>query len=250
MVSITYQADLVQSLSKMRCYNLADQLFKKEKALRQRRLKRKQKERSETWLFVCEGIKTEPNYITSLINYANSITDESPLMVKIEGVGKNTETLIKSVEDFFECAERFNSQKVGIPYAKTFVLFDKDSFTKNQFNNAILMAEHHGYIPIWSNECFELWYILHFEYCISNNGREAYFSRLSNLLNIKYDKADDVFSLIHSPEKLKNAMCFSKKLNDASYSKKTASERVPCTQMFRVIDEINNRLNIDLTKEK
>lgn len=57
-------------------------------------------------------------------------------------------------------------------------MFDKDSFKKGQFNNAIFTAEKKDYIPIWSNEC---------------------------VLNIKYNKADNHFDLLNSEVNLKNA---------------------------------------------
>lgn len=229
---------------------MADQLFKKAKVSRQKRIANIQKERSETWLFVCEGARTEPNYIKSLINYANKITKESPLKLKIEGVGRNTESLVKSVEDFYDGVDLYKAQKKGILYAKTFVVFDKDSFSHQQFNTAIQMAEQRGYIPLWSNECFELWFLLHFIYYDANNGRDAYFSCLSELLGIKYEKAGDIFQRIHTSERLKNAMTYSKKLNKRTCCEKSAAKRVPCTQVFRLIEEINEILKIDLTQQQ
>jgi hypothetical protein len=59
---------------------MADQIFTKSRVSRQELMNKKKKERSETWLFVCEGTKTEPNYIKSLIDYANTLTSKSPLL--------------------------------------------------------------------------------------------------------------------------------------------------------------------------
>lgn len=228
---------------------MADQIFKKRKQERQKRKCKEQKERSETWLFVCEGSKTEPNYINSLISYANNITEQSQLKIRVEGEGKNTLSLVKSVDDFFDYADKLRSQKSGIPYAKTFVLFDKDSFEKDNFNNAIHMAISKGHIPIWSNECFELWYILHYVYYDADNGRKAYFEKLSELLGTDYGKSDDIFSLIHSKEGIANALKYSKKLNELTKDKSSYSQRVPCTQMFVLIEAVQQRLKIDFTKQ-
>ena len=153
--------------------SLPDQLYKKQKAERLLRQQNIMRQRSDTWLFVCEGTKTEPNYLDSLIEFANKISNQAPIKTDIRGVGRNTENLVQCVEDFFDYADKFTSLKKGLPYAKIFVLFDKDSFTANQFNNAIKMAISRGYIPIWSNECFELWYIIHSDYLHSDIGREA-----------------------------------------------------------------------------
>lgn len=228
---------------------LADQLFKKRKAERKQRQRKLQIERSETWLFVCEGTKTEPNYIKSLIDFANSISSQQLLKADIEGMGRNTEDLIKSVDDFYDYTDKLCALKRGLPYAKTFVLFDKDSFKASQFDNAINMALSRGYIPIWSNECFELWYILHYEYLNSDIGRAAYFQKLTDLLGEKYDKADDIFPLIHTPQRLKRAIDYAKKLEKLFDENMSPHEKVPCTQMYVLIDKIQEQLKIDLTKQ-
>jgi hypothetical protein len=44
---------------------LADQIFKKNRITKEERKRKVIKLRSETWLFVCEGTKTEPQYIES-----------------------------------------------------------------------------------------------------------------------------------------------------------------------------------------
>jgi len=225
---------------------VADQLYKREKERREKRKTAFLKERSEIWLFVCEGTKTEPNYLQSLIGYANQLSEESPIKAEIKGVGKNTESLINSVNNFFDCTDEFNAKKQGIPYSKVFVLFDKDSFEPKQFDNAIIMAENRGYIPIWSNECFELWYILHYDYYSSDNGRQSYFDRLSKLLKVKYDKAEDIFSIITTDKRLKQAIQYSRKLDCEFTCEKSPSKKVPCTQMFKLIEEIEKRLRIKL----
>lgn len=228
---------------------LADQLYKKRKSERQARQQKIMVERSETWLFVCEGTKTEPQYLKALIEFANNLSSQSPINSDIRGVGRNTENLIRCVDDFYDYADKFNSLKRGLPYAKTFVLFDKDSFKASQFDNAIKMALARGYIPIWSNECFELWYILHYEYLISDIGRTAYFLKLTELLNEKYDKAEDIFSIIHKPERMKKALNNAKRLAKRFDENVSPHKKVPCTQMYVLIENIQERLRIDLTKE-
>jgi hypothetical protein len=50
---------------------MADQLYYKRKAERTERKSQQRKQLSETWLFVCEGSKTEPNYVRS---WSNTLT--------------------------------------------------------------------------------------------------------------------------------------------------------------------------------
>ena len=228
---------------------MAEQLFYKRGARREERNKIKRKLRSETWLFVCEGSKTEPNYIRSLVKHANNLSSESKLKIKVVGEGKSTRALIKSVDDLLSEIEDVKRNS-DIPFGKIFVLFDKDSFREDDFDNAINMAVSREYIPIWSNECFELWYILHYEYLDSNIGREAYNEKLSKLLGVKSykdHKSIDVFSIIHSPDRIKNALKNSERLSNDSCHESSNAKRVPCTQMFKLIQELENRLKIELS---
>ena len=74
----------------------------------------------------------------------------------------NTVSLVNSVEDLLHDIDEYKIST--IPYGKIFVVFDKDSFTPEAFNQAIIMCEKSGYIPLWSNQAIEYWFLLHFHY--------------------------------------------------------------------------------------
>lgn len=61
-----------------------------------------------------------------------------------------------------------------MPYGNVWVVFDKDSNSDSQFNSAIEQAHSKGFRTGWSNEAFELWFLLHFEYLTSAITREQY----------------------------------------------------------------------------
>jgi len=228
---------------------MADQLFKKRKNTRVERESAKKKMLSEKWLFVCEGSCTEPNYIESLIRFANAKTESTKLFYRIEGNGRNTISLVKSVDDLLSEIESFKI-KSDIPYGQVFVLFDKDSFGEDNFDNAIRMASARGYLPIWSNECFELWFILHYEYLNADTGRKSYFKKLNEhlgVINYEDEKAIDVFSIIHSRKRIMDALRNAEKLNETFCHEPSYSKRVPCTQMFVLIRAFEKRLKIDFS---
>lgn len=54
----------------MRKTTMGDDLFRKCGKARHERKSKELKTRAETWLIVCEGEKTEPNYFISLFDYA------------------------------------------------------------------------------------------------------------------------------------------------------------------------------------
>jgi len=130
----------------------SDDLFRKRKQAAMRALQRKRELRfgRENILIVCEG-ETEKIYFEAF-----------PLMtanLKTISTGSNTKTLIKRAK-----RESEDSIKRDESYDQVWCVFDRDSFSKEQFNTAIQMAESRGFQVAWSNEAFELWYVLHFEY--------------------------------------------------------------------------------------
>jgi RloB-like protein len=90
--------------------------------------------------------------------------------IEIDGTGRNTEDLVRYAINKRKSAE--------IPYGHVWCVFDKDSFTDKQFNNAIQKSESNDLKAAWSNEAIELWFILHFEYLNAGISREQYITKL------------------------------------------------------------------------
>lgn len=222
-----------------------DDLFNRRKAERQRRVSRNKDERAETWLIVCEGEKTEPDYFERLFEYANSKSDKKIKLV-VDGEGRNTESLVNSIDDYFEYCDDL-VKNIDIPYGKVFAVFDKDSFKKVQFNNAIHTAIKRGYIPIWSNECIELWFLLHFDYLHTNIIRDRYYEKLSGKFGVKYKKSDNHFDMLNTEKNLKTAIKNAKTLYCQFEDEPSFAKRAPCTTVFILIEEIENYLGIKLT---
>jgi len=230
---------------------MADQLFYQRTQERTTRKSKEIRQRNETWLFVCEGTKTEPNYLNNLYRYLKvNFSEKLNVTFQVKGTGRNTEDLVRNTEPFFDFVEK-NSRNRSIPFAKTFVVFDIDSFSHNQFNNAIFTSISKGYIPLWSNECFELWFLLHFIFLESDIGRDAYKEKLdfhfNNLVKIDYAKNDEaIFDILYSKERFKKAMDNSRRLFDDSCKTKSPSKRVPCTTMFKLFEMIEKEFGIKL----
>ena len=192
-----------------------------------------------TWLFVCEG-ETECNYVKSLVAYANSKSNG----VKIKAITKPAGKTSKELMNHAVKIDEYDVRK-DIDYERVFVLFDLDfdpdkpTKTKN-FDKAVGMGGDR-YTPIWSNDCFELWFIFHFECLRSDIGRKQYAEKLKNHLGVEqYDKTADIFSLIHKD--VKTALCHAGKRNIECSDKLNPSEKVACTQMFVLIKSLENRL--------
>ena len=173
----------------------SNDLFNKRREERRKRKENIEKQRSSNWLVVCEGEQTEPNYFRGAVDAINEgIDDKYKLKVKIVGKGRNTISLVESVEDLLnEIDECSNSTLL---YGKIFVVFDKDSFSPECFNEDVSMCERNGYIPLWSNQAIEYCFLLHFNYIDVGMDRASYKSKINDYfkkvgLKYEYKKNDE-----------------------------------------------------------
>lgn len=206
----------------LRCRMGTDNLFWK----RKKQLERKKAIRSEreNILIVCEGEKTEPNYFKAFrVTSAN---------VEIIGKGCNTKTLVQYAKKRNE-----EGKNNGEPYDQVWCVFDRDSFTKEQFNAAIHIAENAGFHVAYSNEAFELWYVLHFEYLVADVGREKYQNKLTKLLGQKYRKNDKVMYAALLTKQKKAIRNAEKLLSE--YSSGQPADNNPSTTVYLLVKELN-----------
>ncbi len=172
-----------------------------------------------------EGEKTEPDYF-------NSIKDElrlNEIDIKVHGLGDHTMPLVEYV------IERKNEEKDTD--TEWWVVFDRDDH--DHFNQAIQKAESESINVAYSNECFELWFILHFEFLHTSIGREKYYKKLTTLLSKKYDKkSSDTFSLIKDKEAIaiRNAKTLEKQHD--SDGTNVFSKRDPSTTVYKLVEKL------------
>lgn len=181
--------------------------------------------------------------IKSLIDktYAGIVKVKNKYDIDIVGTGRNTEDLVKFTIEGIE-----KSKSLGeLPYGNVWVVFDKDDFTNEQFNNAILEAEKNNYKVAWSNEAIELWFLLHFEYLQSSIHRYQYIDKLNQHFNKnrlgKYEKnLDNIFEILKEKGSLKDAISNAQKLRDLheKTGNKNPSERNPCTTVDMLVEEL------------
>lgn len=228
-----------------------DDLHRKRRKERQKRLEEIRSIRASTWLIVSQGTETEPNYFNSFADFLKE-HGKNEIEVKAIGIGKCPKGLVKKVEYFFEQVDR-EIGKVKIPYEKVCVVFDKDSFEPEDFNTAIQMGEERNYIVAWSNECFELWFLQHFDYYHVQTGREAYETKLTEILTqklgqpTKYDKADKkIFEYLMQYGSLKDAIKNANRLLDEFCDEKSHVKKSPATNVVKLIERLMEEAGYDL----
>ena len=162
----------------------SDNIFVKRKEERKKRQENVRRQKSSNWLMICEGKQTEPNYFMEAVESVNkNLEKEYQLKVKIIGIGKNTTSLVQSVEHMQYEIDNYKNKM--IPYGKIFVVFDKDSFSNDAFDTAIAMCEENGYIPLWSNQAIEYWFLLHFNYIDVKMDRNLYKEKINQYFKEK-----------------------------------------------------------------
>ena len=114
-----------------------------------------------------------------------------PHVVQLEilVVGANTLSLVARAQEIKDDRARGD-----YPFDQVWIVFDLDSFEADNFDNAIYKADAAKMRCAWSNEAFELWYIMHFYYRDTGIHRKEYQAKLSDLLGEPYRKnATDMY---------------------------------------------------------
>jgi len=185
------------------------------------------------FLIVCEGEKTEPNYFKGF---------RLNIKVTVIGSGFNTETLVTHTQELKKKAEAEKR-----PYKAIWVVFDKDEFPADDFNNAILKAKEAGFNVAYSNEAFELWYILHFDYMNNGVSRTQYEEMLSKRLGKPYKKNNPLMYLLLQKVRTQHigqhaAIQNAEKLLKFYNTKHNPANDNPCTTVHQLVLELNKHL--------
>lgn len=190
----------------------------------------------ERHLFVTEGTKTEPNYLNGMVDaICRNYGEAARRQFKIIGGGDNTLNLLKKAEK--------HQRNEGDGYQHVWIIYDQDDFPACNFDNTwdrceALNEQFEGgirYHAIWSNECVELWFLLHFDYLDTAIGRDQYRDILSERLGRRYDKTDETLFDALLPRMrcaVKNA-----KLLMSRYPEGTPpSQCVPGTNFYELVE--------------
>ena len=160
-----------------------DDLFKKRREARKKRKHDYKKPKANSFLIVTEGKCTEPLYFKGMQRIIKEkiggLVDiiEAPI-IDICGGGCSTGKLIEITEKTVKEAK--------IIYQNIWVVFDKDDF--KDFDQAIQEGLDKGYKIAWSNQSFEYWLYLHFNYSDSALHREEWNKKLNEIFK-EYDLA-------------------------------------------------------------
>ena len=195
--------------------------------------------KANSYLIVTEGKCTEPNYFNGLKKKILANVGGTVEVIDICGEGASTQKLI-------EITERYVS-KARIPYQNIWVVFDKDDF--QNFDQAIKEGEAKGYHVAWSNQSFEYWIYLHFDYSDANLHRRKWNAKLDELFKSHGLSKDgygknikNLYELLDSFDGVQTAIKNAKKrMADFSLNNKP-SKYAPGTTVHILVEELREYL--------
>lgn len=190
----------------------------------------------EYHLIVTEGTDTEPQYFQAI----KAIIDgkyRDRIHLDISGKGDNTLSLFKrAVKDV--------SQSNNV-YKHVWLVYDKDDFPPEHFDHTAELCEAAGteethFHAIWSNQCVELWFLLHFMFLQSDLHRSEYWPKLTECLKsrnhgVYYKNRSDMYFILrpYMDDAIRNAQ----KLEDIN-KRKTPTKSAPGTRMHHLIETL------------
>ncbi len=194
----------------------------------------KTRETRKRFLIVCEGEKTE-------VNYFKAFDVPKKIEVTVRGEGKNSLSLVEKAIKIIDNVNKDDS------FDQIWCVFDKDNCSKEQFNQAERLAKENNVKIAYSNEAFEIWFILHFQYLDIATSRSEYLTILTKqmqkygLLNKKekYKKnREDMYEKLkpYQTTAITNA---AKLIQDRDEAKKHPFDANPSTTVQELVQELN-----------
>lgn len=192
----------------------------------------------EYHLIVSEGTQTEPLYFGEIKKIINSKYRER-IVLEVTGAGDNTENL-------FVKAQNLARRHGTTPYRHVWLVFDKDDFPNEHFDQTVALCEASSsaettWHAVWSNQCIELWFLLHFGYLQSDLHRSEYWPKLTqHLKDIScgsyYKNRPDLYQVLrpYMEQAIRNA----KRLDEANTGK-LPSQSTPGTKVYELIEKLH-----------
>ncbi|TCC97340.1 RloB family protein [Pedobacter psychroterrae] len=193
------------------------------------------RDRKKTFLIVCEG-QTEEQYFKSFPVVSAS--------VKPVPLGCSKTALV-------ECTKQIVAED---NYDEVWCVFDMDVKgdivgQKEDYNLAIRSALKAGFKCAYSNDAFELWFALHYNYYDQQQHRSFYYEKLSDFWNINYEKHGKLLSfsktiytkLLEGGADQLEAIRRAKQLHN-KYSSENYHEHNPVTLVYKLVLKLNQYL--------
>lgn len=193
---------------------------------------------NKTFLIVCEG-QTEKLYFESFPVIGVNIKT-------IDLQGQSKTRLVESTKEIVDTSD--------FEYDEIWCVFDMDVKRGAEefadFDNAINKAISSGFKVAYSNDVFELWFYLHFNYSDANNIRTFYYKEIGKMFNINYIKEGKKYSF---SSKVYNWLEYDNRSSQIKAIERAKNlfeqqkllpfhQQNPVTKVFELVEELNRNL--------
>ncbi len=190
----------------------------------------------EYHLIVTEGTDTEPAYFGAIRDIINKQYPKK-IQLDVSGAGDNTINL-------FEKA-RVLAKYCPNVYRHVWVVYDTDDFPAEHIDRVVQLCNENSteeteYHAIWSNQCIELWFLLHFGFMQSDIHRTEYWPKLTDWLKKigegEYKKnRQDMYWILRPFMEL--AITNAKRLNRINVGR-APSKAAPGTKVYELVERL------------
>lgn len=194
---------------------------------------------NKKFLIICEGDNTEYHYFKSF--------PVPTSMVEVKG-GKNTKNSLVDYALKLQKDPEYEGREIWCVYD-----FDVKPDEKNtqieDFNSSILKAEANNLKVAWSNDCFELWFLLHYNFLDNCISRNEIYDALKGKWKLKsfHNEAKTVSFCkrlydLHGGDQSSMQTFASnnaRKLHKSFKNNGGFADHCPCTTVYQLVDELN-----------
>lgn len=195
-------------------------------------------------LIISCGEETEINYFEGFHRFIRKQKENRLIEFYYAVDAVDPLNMAKNVEARTKKAEKENLCRID----HVWVLFDKDDFTSDNFNNAINKIQNIEkkdtlFHVLWSNQCFELWLLLNFINMQSSIKRDKYIDKLEIYLQEEYVKNDKlIFEKINiKGGNIVKAVRYAKALINTNI---TPANNDPATKIYEFFEHFRKYLNL------
>lgn len=191
--------------------------------------------KKKSFLIICEGKNTEPEYFKSF----------PVVTATIETIGKGaskTALVNKAMEE---------ARKTKYKGYEVWCVFDldikyDDATIKTDFDEAIELAKQQGFHVAYSNDAFELWFVLHYKTINAQLTRQEYYEMLREEWGFNYEKKgkeiaickENYKRLQNHPANQQQAILRAERLHNLFKDEKYC-EQNPCTTVYALVRALN-----------
>lgn len=190
----------------------------------------------EYHLIVSEGTNTEPAYFEAMRDIINS-QYQRKIQLEVAGEGDNTINL------FWKAKQRASESANG--FRHVWVVYDTDDFPAEHIDCVVELCRENStedteYHAVWSNQCVELWYLLHFSFMQSDIHRTEYWPKLTDWLTkigagIYEKNRKDMYRILRPF--MDFAIANGKRLEEINKGKKP-SKSAPGTKIYELVEKL------------